>query len=235
MAFSPRPSYDPQEGLHEVDEVAAAVAYLYEEPSSGGPEVIDIDPETIFVFQYWPDQITDSYSPNYANDTAPGASHPIYQYVSGNERNINFSAVFTSEVNEPNNPDRAMSLPSSKYTVDVAAALARLEQYKYPTYRRGGLLGVVQAPPKLILVFPNLNLGRDSDEVRVILRETNPEITHFFPDGRPRIAKVNLAFSEIVQESNSDQRSRLQYVGRQKYSTVAKRYRRTLPNIGFEF
>lgn len=54
----------------------------------------------VFLFQFWPQQVTDNYTPNYATKQIPGGSHPIYQWTGGAGRDISFSAQFVSEITE---------------------------------------------------------------------------------------------------------------------------------------
>lgn len=96
--------------LDFVSKPAQKVAYLFPETSfnrlgnEGGVEGGGFRPRTaltdVFVFQFWPQQVTDNYTPNYATKQIPGGSHPIYQWTSGSGRDISFSAQFVSEITE---------------------------------------------------------------------------------------------------------------------------------------
>lgn len=218
------------DALREVEEIHPQTAYLYEE-QVGSPNNKPSSDDEIFVFQYWPETVSDTYTPNYNEVPIPGGSHPLFQYVGGGDRRITFTATFTSEVKDSTasreiviGKDR-YEVTGSKYTVDVAAALARLQRYLLPTYREGGQLGVVEAPPRLVLVLPGTNLGRDQDEVLVILRNAPVTYTHWYPDGTPRIATIDLEFSESVQSRQEGNRSRVKFISSARYKQVAKRYR----------
>lgn len=204
------------EMLHEVEPPKPAVAYMHPEKSADN---------TQFVFQYFPESVSDNYTPNYGQHDIPGGSHPLYQYVGGSERAISFTAIFTSEVRDTGKIFKGF--PAAKYTVDVAAAIASLQRYLYPTYRSGGLLGVVEPPPRLVLKLENSYLGRNEDQVLVILKGAGVEYNAFFHDGTPRIATVSLEFAECVQhsgESVSSPTSNVRYISSDLYNEKAAKY-----------
>lgn len=195
----------------------------------------------VFVFQFWPQQVTDTYTPNYAQKQIPGGSHPIYQWTSGSGRELSFTANFVTELSDENHerdqpgstPTAAPSslpgyapyiLPSARYTVNVAAAIAALQRYLYPSYNGG--IGSVRAPNKLILVLPGVRLGRDDgDGILCILRSANVTMESFFPHGELRAASVALRFSEIVQHTgDSGDVSQIRYIGSASYSYLAANY-----------
>lgn len=210
--------------IREVEAIHGTNAYLYEAPVGSIRNKPQSDDE-IFTFQYWPESIQDTYEPNYEEMPIPGGSHPLYQYVGGGARNISFTATFTSEIKDQSNIQDGTN---AKYSVDVRAAIARLQRYLYPKYRKGGLLGVTEAPPRLVLVLTNTNLGRDQDEILVILRSAPVSYTHWFPDGTPRVAQLDLEFSEIVQTRQDNNRTKVNFIGSKRYEGVAKRYRSSI-------
>lgn len=206
-------------------------AYLIELNEQGGPlyEVSANGPITSHLaFQYFPDSITDSKGINYQQKEIPGASLPLYQWVSGGERLISFTAQFTTDVDlisvggatgtaallgtGQGIEDRLKSAGASRRNVDIRAALAWLRRYMYPTYNNGasnavagGGTTITQAPKKLRLVLPSSGIGHAgasaniSDSVRVIMTQCDITYDAFFPSGLPRIATVALAFAEIAQ------------------------------------
>ena len=214
----------------------------------------------VFVFQFWPQQVQDNYTPNYATKNIPGASHPIFQWTSGNGRDISFTAQFVSELREDQgftsgrtknksflnriqdssatsitrasdtlgNAFNALLLPSSRYTVNVSAAIAALQQYLYPSYGVNST-GPTHPPSKLILVLPGTNLGRakGADGVLCILRSASVTQEAFFPTGEIRAASVSLKFSEIIQFSSGSV-SRIKYIGAESYAGLAAEYNTTL-------
>lgn len=48
-------------------------------------------------FQYWPETVQDTRGSEWAAKTIPGGSHPIYQWTHGTERQISFTAMFTTD------------------------------------------------------------------------------------------------------------------------------------------
>jgi hypothetical protein len=229
------------------------VAYLFPEISNiqdiqnfnkDGPKKL----EDIFVFQFWPSQVTDSYTPNWATKQIPGASHPLYQWVGGSGRNISFTANFVAEIkgdeevsdsfknfNEriassaassttPSfNAGTAASLPSARYSVNVSAAIAALQQYLYPTYNNP--IGITKPPKKLILVLPGTKLGRkdSGDGILCILKSANVTMESWFPTGELRAASVSLQFSEIIQHT-SGEGTNIKYIGAEEYNYLAAKY-----------
>lgn len=214
---------------------APAIAYLYPEtinPTTNASSFESVSRNKIgatdtFVFQYFPEEVSDSHPPNYAQQEIPGGSHPLYQYVGGMERLITFTATFTSEIAEPEKIDDLINTPSAKYTVDVKAALAGLLKFKYADYKKGGQSGRTIAPPRLILVLDNMNLGRDRDEILVILKSAPVTYQSWFPDGTPRIATVDLEFAECVQQLSSAKEgpSQINFIGSDRYQAAASRYK----------
>jgi hypothetical protein len=219
--------------------------------------------QDVFVFQFWPQQVTDRYQVNYATKSIPGASHPLYQWTGGGGRTISFDAQFVTELAEDTsgtttqvgfnariqadtgvlggaavtavgNAITAGLLPSSRYIVDVAAALASLQRYLYGTYPSTGTgtAGLIQPPRKLVLVLPGTSLGRSkaNDGILCILKSADVTMESFFPSGEIRSATVSLEFAEIIQRTVG-QGTKITYIGAEKYSSLAGNY--TMNGRGF--
>lgn len=212
----------------------------------------------VFIFQFWPSQLQDSYQPNYATKQIPGASHPLYQWVGGNGRTLSFEAEFVAEIDESlltgqgsfnerialsaatgpvptgsaANAIPATLLPSSRYTVNVQQALAALQRYLYGRYHDvSGKKGVTEPPKKLVLVLPNTGLGRkDGDGVLCILLRADVTMESWFPTGTLRAAKVSLEFAECIQHTDA-QGSKIKYIGADAYDDLANSY--TKSGFGF--
>jgi len=235
------------------------IAYLYPEipfstptgttqSANGKGALLDV-----FVFQFWPQQISDRYQVNYATKQIPGASHPLYQWTGGGGRTISFDATFVTELAESNfnaaqpfntriqsdagafagtaaqslkNTLSAALLPSSRYVVDVAAAVASLQRYLYGKYNDNtGKSGITEPPHKLYLVLPGTSLGRKKgvDGILCILLRADVTMESFFPNGEPRIANVSLEFAEIIQHTMGSGTS-IRYIGSDAYDTLAASY-----------
>lgn len=190
----------------------------------------------IFVFQYWPESVEDTYTPNYGMKQPVGGTHPLYQWTGGNGRDITFTAQFTAEVQTER--DRGVSaynpssgflgeIPSLRYTVDIIAALNRIRSYMLPSYENGPTnIGRAIAPKRLYLVLEGAQLGGDRDEVLCFLRSAPITYEAFFPSGKPRIVQVALTLSEIVQhgEGEGDQ-SKIMFIDRSPFEEDSKHYR----------
>lgn len=172
--------------------------------------------------QYFPETLSDTRSPEWEPQPVPGGSHPIYNWVTGGERLISFTAAFTQE-RRLRNPLAATSAgeqatgqarlqtlafpPSGgvgtvladKWSVDVASAIAWLRQFTYPTY---GADGQAFPPRRVKLVAPNSILGAAnflSDAVLCIMQGCDVDYQQWWPDGTPKYALVSLSFAEVVQ------------------------------------
>jgi hypothetical protein len=94
--------------------------------------------------------------------------------------------------------------------VYIPAAIAWLRAFTYPEYSQDGK-GLKSSraarpfpPRKLILGLPGMriNFGESTlppDEMYAIMTQCDVVYEGFFPDGTPRLARVDLAFAEIVQ------------------------------------
>jgi len=213
-------------------------AYLF-------PELVDprgvADSDELFVFQYWPATVEDSYTPEYATKTIPGGSHPLYQWTGGSARDITFTANFTAEIDNGANrggeqgansrggvgSDATLGLvPGSRYTVDIRAGLNRIRSYMLGSYggAGGGLNSTASPPKKLYLVLEGARLGGDRDEILCLLRSAPITYEAFFPNGLPRIVQVSMTFSQVVQHSEGED-SRIQFIGRETFEQDARFYK----------
>lgn len=225
---------------------APVSCYMYPEPTAAAPPTVG----DLFIFQYWPSSLQISYEPTYVEQDIPGASHPLYQWTGGKGRTISFEAVFTAE----QDPSTLLNLapaswtPSERYTVDVAAAIARLQGYMMPSYNTpSSLNGVIKPPSRLILAFPGTGLGGGGwrterngsvrntttgrggpqttyDAVTVLLYSAPVTIESWFPDGAPRVATVQLTFKEVIQRNASGSTS-ITYVGAEPFQALGTGYK----------
>jgi hypothetical protein len=179
-------------------------------------------------FQYFPEQINDSKGVNYSSKNIPGGSHPLYQFISGGDRTISFSAIFTSDENPAppgllsaltgglnlsiNTLTSAIGLTDAankkKHTTNVDAAIIWLRSFIYPRYSngRGDPLGTVVAPPVVRLYLPNSNIHGTTpngslvlDSIDCIMNQCDVVYDAFYRNGAQRITTVNLSFHETVQ------------------------------------
>lgn len=222
------------------------VAYLYPEldPRTAGKSSSLLSGrknDDIFVFQYWPSQIQDSYESEWVTKQIPGGSHPLYQWVSGSGRTISFEAIFTSEVDEDSSITAqnfgttaigAALIPSARYTVNVAAAINTIQSFQHPKYKTGGQKSITEPPPRLRLVLPGTRIGRSEGQDDILCFLKSAKITHesAFPSGRPRVATVSLEFIETVQNvAAGDGLPQVKFIGRDAFvSNKQYTYRGTL-------
>ena len=213
-------------------------AYLF--PTVVGPQQnpngrIRFEQNNALFFQYWPQSLQDDYQVGYVEHEIPGGSHPLYQWVSGKGRQITFQALFTAEINQTRrdniltgvfgaaNPE---GIPSGPFTVDIAAALARIRSWMMPEYKKGGRLGETNPPQILTLAFPGTNLGGNTDLINVILRSAPVTYESWFPNGEPRIASVQLTFNEIIQsQTGGEKATRVHFKSRSELTAKAEGYK----------
>jgi hypothetical protein len=204
-------------------------------------------------FQYWPEEINDNKQTNWETKNIPGLSHPIYQWISGGGREIGFTAIFTRDraltsaekVFLQQNASLASTFATSEtfggsvagvpydpYNVDIPSILAYLRQFLYPTYSNNPQARA-KPPAKLILGFPGSRINANpwgqlsDDEIVCFMTQCDVNIAGFFGDGTPRIAKIALQFTELIQYEQRvkpvDSRS-LAYLGASGYTnTVTSR------------
>ena len=175
----------------------------------------------ILKFQYFPETITDSYSPNYASHNIPGGSVPILQWVSGNPRTISFEAIFTCDTDLlADGPEQGVYLLSrlkgmgqADRNIDIRSALLWLRRFTQPRYTTGEVgptSALTYAPRSLFLIIPNSGiglLGGSVDSKGTIIKDSiyckmmSCEITYqmFHPSGLPKIARVQLSFQQTAQ------------------------------------
>jgi len=177
------------------------------------------DLEEDFIFQYFPESISDTKQINHQQKEIPGASLPLIQWVGSGERLISFTAYFASDIDYLAQGDskadeirqRVKSEGLLRRNVDVRTALSLLRQFMLPTYGTAGGLGVpvTFAPRKVRLFIPGSGIGvsggvyGDSlvtpDSIFAVMTQCDITYVAFFPTGFPRIATVDLAFSQIAQ------------------------------------
>ena len=162
-------------------------------------------------FQYFPETITDTKQTNYARLDIPGGSIPVYQWISGGERSLSFTAYFTTDVDLTLDDQYNLRIKSAGVAdrnVDIRAAVAWLRQYKLPRYDLQSSTGspMTEAPKRLLLILKRSRLGlaggvtgEHPDHVRCIMTQCDVSWQAWFPSGFPRTATVQLSFAQIGQ------------------------------------
>lgn len=178
--------------------------------------------DTAIPFQYWPESVQDSRGSNWNPKDISGGSHPIYQWASGGERVISFTAVFTTDTDPGDklmelfqgglygtgmSPYEAMKaqplngLELGIRDIDLRCVVSWLRYYTYPTYGNGEDLRVYE-PPKALLIMPNTGIGYDGvDHITTVMTQCDVTYEAFFTSGFPRIMEVSMEFKETVQSS----------------------------------
>lgn len=170
--------------------------------------------------QYFPETISDSKGVNWAPKDIPGASLPLYQWVSSGERSLSFQAVFTTDTDfsiETRGDTKARALATgmmltgiNNRNIDIRGAVQWLRRFKMPRYGQGANgAGLTTAPRKLQLSMPGTGIGvahgaitgvhDGPDYITAIMTSCEVEWLQYFPSGFPRIASVSLGFAQIAQ------------------------------------
>lgn len=146
------------------------------------PEFVDFSKE--FIFQYYPEQIQVSKQINRSPKEIPGASLPLYQWVSSGARTISFTATFTCDIDFLAGGgvfaqaglagldsvdtqgtalfNRAIAAGLGDRNVDIRDAVAYLERFMLPKYGTASSVGgqLARKPRRLLLNIPNSGIGR---------------------------------------------------------------------------
>jgi hypothetical protein len=170
-------------------------------------------------FQYFPESLSDTKNVDYTPRKIPGASLPVYQWVSSGERHISFTAVFTTDVNLLGEDGSASpeavaakieSTQDKSRNVDIRSAIVWLRRFMMPRYGAAGQIGVpiTYGPRKIMLHIPNSGIGLAGggtasgvgpDSIICIMQQCDVTWETFFTNNLPRTAKVQLSFSQIPQ------------------------------------
>jgi hypothetical protein len=168
--------------------------------------------EEDFVFQYFPETLTDTKQVNYQRRNVPGTSLPAYQWIFSGERSVGFTAYFTTDVDLLADPEFVNEIESSglqSRNVDIRAALLRLRGYLLPEYTEDTHV-VTVAPRRVYLQIEGSGIGfaggstKDPrDQIYCVMTQCDITWEQFFPSGLPRIVSVQLAFAEVAQKGGS--------------------------------
>lgn len=152
--------------------------------NSGGNEA-----GNAIAFQYWPETIQDSRASEWSPKKVAGGSHPIYQWSSGGERRLSFTAMFTTDTAPEESLLAEVSVGNTGARGAITQALGG-SQDPYEVQGNNPLSGIEKGtrdidlravvswlrwytypyyaddndwkayePPKSLLVMPNMGLG----------------------------------------------------------------------------
>jgi len=185
----------------------------------------NVQSQSIFKFQYWPETLSDSKGVEYAEKAVPGGSHPLYQWIRGGARRLAMLAVFSNELN-PEMLAQFSSTDASKYSVDINAAVWALRRFIYPSY---GTSDFKAFPPEFLqLQLPNTAIGGydrggPNDIMNAIMTRCDVEYRAWFQDGTPRYATIDLEFAEVVQ-GDPRESSAINFKDRNNFSAAWDQY-----------
>jgi hypothetical protein len=155
--------------------------------------------------QFWPETISDNIAVNYVDKVIPGGSHPLKQWVSNGGRTINFTVLIARDIKPKDllpfgvelvvNPTTDDNYP---FNHDVRQDIAFLRAFCYPTYDED--LGIAKPPPLCLMTAEGLGWSVYGDDtIMCVMTGCTVNYLRTFNEGFPRMATVDLSFSEIVQ------------------------------------
>jgi hypothetical protein len=175
--------------------------------------------------QWWPESLQDSLQVGWNTKPIDGGSHPVSYWGSNGPRALTCSVKVTRQLlHQDDFPTFAGPLPSigdasralantalgsqltvnprssrnRRYNADVAAVVAYLRMFTYPSYIQSR--SRVTAPPVAVVNFPGMQLNEDgSDALWCVMTQCEVAYMKTFPNGVPRVAEVQLGFTQIPQ------------------------------------
>jgi hypothetical protein len=136
-------------------------------------------------FQFYPESISDDRALHYEKHEIPLLSNPVPSLSGPSERKISFRLMFSQEKWQ----NEGVPLDDwDKYNFDVALALQAFRSFTYP-------IGTT-LPQPVRLVLPGTRIGIDTDSVTGLIDKYSITYQAFFPDGQPRLAQLDVDFSE---------------------------------------
>lgn len=142
----------------------------------------------IIKLQFFPESISDSKGVVYSSETPFGASHPIYSFISGDERSISFSVYLSRDMVDTD--------VKNEYNTDIDTMIKKMRCYLYPDYKTDGRLLI--PPDRLKLAIVSKHKQKYLNGI-YIMTKCDIEVVNFFHNGDIRLASVDLEFIEVVQ------------------------------------
>jgi len=163
------------------------------------------------VLQYWPESLDDPFESGWQSKQIPGLNRPLRQWISGTDRTITFTAVFSCDQDgDVGSSDGEVE--EDKHNVNINAAIAWLRSLCSNDYVDvPGSGKMAKAPPVLWLHFEGTQLGynlgdrapdngAESDAgIHCVMDSCPVTYQEWFPSGRPKYVEVALSFSETIQ------------------------------------
>jgi hypothetical protein len=165
------------------------------------------------VLQYWPESIQTSRTSNWSGKSISGLPVPLRQWTGGGEHTINFTVVFSTDMDG--------KVKEDKFNVNVEAAIAWLNMLTLPTYQAVGDSEVAHAPPVVWLFAPNNYLGGNlktessfasnsprqfdllfnngGSGIYVTVNSVDTTRMNWFQSGKTRFASIAISCSETIQ------------------------------------
>ena len=184
----------------------ASEAVLY--PLDSSDRIV---PSEAFRFQYFPESVRVTKQTNRQQKEIPGGSLPVYQFISGGEHLVAFTAQFSCDTDLLSNANVAAELEADglrERNPDIRAASAWLRQFVTPRYGSGP--SPMTPPRKLVLSMPGTGIGvlagvaprterLMADSIFCEMTQCDITLQALFPSGLPRLQQIELSFAQIAQ------------------------------------
>ncbi len=180
-------------------------------------------------FQWFPESFSDSIEIGWEPKQVPGSSHAIMQWGGNGGRTFSFETLLyrnmapldlqrqqqtvlaVEALPDPSDPS---NLP---YNINIESMISWMRAFCYPRYVTGEGFGGTKitrpvSPPIAILNLPGMALNEDGADI-VYCVVTGCDVTYekLFPNGQPKVVKVNLTLKQVVQYPGAEKS--IQFVG----------------------
>lgn len=167
-------------------------------------------------FQWNPATLSFSAEIGWQPKEVAGGSHAILQWSSNQGHTLNFEVMLSRSIHPPVNDYEERIQQGEgfdQYNVDIMQEINFLRSFYHPHYGDIGGLRVAEPPVTAWIYLPNIefapvstapgDLAQDKtlqNVFRGVMTQCDWEIMKAFPNGTPRLAKVALAFRDVVQD-----------------------------------
>ena len=159
-------------------------------------QILNSTNSTPVVFQFFPEEITDSRQNPVNAINLLGQSTPVPTMTGNSDRVISMTLTYACERWAGAGKNL---LKWDKYNFDVAKCVQALRSFTYPIGAGVGSFSAGNLPQPFILTLPGTRIGVLSDTIAGVMKSCNVRYVSFFPDGQPRLAHVDVVINEIQQ------------------------------------
>lgn len=165
----------------------------------------------VFSCQFWPETISESWSPQWVDKAIPGGSHPLKQWSASGGRTISFSIIIARDMRPKTGPDAlppalvSQGLDPSgvslyEHNPDVRDRMRALRRFVLPTYEESSGVSMAKPPPVLEVNGGEIGWGQDgSGIIYAVVTGLSFSYQRLFENGTPRVVTADITLAEVVQ------------------------------------